>query len=294
MRSVCKCAILLSMAEQNTGKLNWLERNLPEGLVADAAWLSRHGYSTSLRSQYVDASWLEQPARGVYRRPRGTLTWEQVVISLQTLLENPLIVGGRTALELQGYSHYLPRETSEVHLYGPKRPPGWLAKLQLGTRFVYHNDKKLFRNAPTMPRLNRLGPNFPQADETSKSHLNSNVIVQPWGQWGWPLTLSTPERAVFELLDELPKHESFHQVDMLMEGMASLSPRRLQVLLEDCRNVKVKRLFLFFADRHPHAWLKRIDKHAVSLGDGKRMLVKGGKLNKTYQITVPEELNGVP
>ena len=32
---------------------------------------------------------------------------------------------------------------------------------------------------------------------------------------------------------------------------------------------------------------------AVTLGDGKRMLVKGGKLNKTYQITVPEEMDAV-
>ena len=81
---------------------------------------------------------------------------------------------------------------------------------------------------------------------------------------------------------------------MLMEGMANLSPRRMQKLLEDCRNVKVKRLFLFFADRHPHAWLKRLDRSTITLGDGKRMLVRGGKLNKTYQITVPEELDAVP
>src|SRR5450631_706212 len=105
------------MTERNAGKLNWLERNLPEGLVVDAAWLTRHGYSTSLRSQYVTAGWLEQPARGVYRRTRGSLTWQQVVISLQAMLGQPLIVGGRTALELHGFAHYLPRETTEVHLY---------------------------------------------------------------------------------------------------------------------------------------------------------------------------------
>ena len=80
----------------------------------------------------------------------------------------------------------------------------------------------------------------------------------------------------------------------MMEGLATLRPGRLQKLLEDCRSIKVKRLFFFFADRHPHAWLKRLDKRTVGLGDGKRMLVRGGKLNKTYQITVPEEMNAVP
>jgi hypothetical protein len=58
-------------------------------------------------------------------------------------------------------------------------------------------------------------------------------------------------------------------------------------------SVKVKRLFFFFADRHQHAWLERLDRDAIDLGVGKRMLVKGGKLNKPYQITVPEDLDAV-
>jgi glycine/D-amino acid oxidase-like deaminating enzyme len=58
-------------------------------------------------------------------------------------------------------------------------------------------------------------------------------------------------------------------------------------------SVKVKRLFFFFADRHQHAWLERLDRDAIDLGEGKRMLVKGGKLNKPYQITVPENLDAV-
>ena len=108
------------------------------------------------------------------------------------------------------------------------------------------------------------------------------------------MTLSSPERALLELLDELPEHESFDQVDKLVEGLANLSPQRLQKLLAACRSVKVKRLFLFFADRCHHAWAKRIRKENIDLGKGKRMLVKGGKLDPTYQITVPEELVGLP
>src|SRR5271163_3694017 len=99
-----------SMAKHYGGKLNQLEHSLPEGLLVDGAWLTRHGYSRSLQTQYVGAGWLEQPARGVYRRPRGALSWQQAVISLQTIIgTNPLVVGGRTALELQGFAHYLSR-----------------------------------------------------------------------------------------------------------------------------------------------------------------------------------------
>ena len=38
------------------------------------------------------------------------------------------------------------------------------------------------------------------------------------------MILSSPERAILELLDELPKRESFHQADMLMEGLTNLRP----------------------------------------------------------------------
>jgi Transcriptional regulator, AbiEi antitoxin, Type IV TA system/Transcriptional regulator, AbiEi antitoxin N-terminal domain len=266
------------MTEQKPSKLNLLERQLPEGLVVDGAWMAKRGYSTSLRSQYVKAGWLQQPTRRVYRRPQGSLAWQRVVISLQTLLEYPLAVGGRTALELQGFAHYLAQKTTEVHLYGPKPPPRWLNELPLEEQFVYHSSRKLFRHEPV---------------GFGADSLHGSLATQIWGQGDWSLTLSTPERAILELLDELPFSESFHQADMLMEGMATLSPRRLQNLLVACHNVKVKRLFFFFADRHQHAWLKRLDKEMVVLGNGKRMLVRGWRLDKTYQITVPQDLNAV-
>ena len=63
------------MTEQIGNKLNRLEQGLPEGLLVDAPWLERQGYYSSLRSQYVSAGWLQQPARGVFRRPRGNVSW---------------------------------------------------------------------------------------------------------------------------------------------------------------------------------------------------------------------------
>jgi hypothetical protein len=118
-------------------------------------------------------------------------------------------------------------------------------------------------------------------------------VAPNWGQWDWPLTLSTPERAIFELLDELPNHETFEQVDALFGGLTNLRPDRLQKLLKDCASVKVKRLFFYFADRHTHPWLKRLKKEDVDFGSGKRLLAKSGVLDPTYQIIVPGNLNGV-
>lgn len=280
------------MSEQSEGKIKQLERLLPEGLLVDSAWLSAHDYYTSLRTKYVASGWLEQPARRVYRRPRGQLSWQQVVISLQTLLDHRLVVGGRTALELQGYAHYVSQGSSEVYLHGPTKPPNWLAALPLKEQFVYRNSKPLFGSG-----LDEVDfpPLVPSAGKQGDRPLHeAGLRSLAWGQWDWPLTVSAPERAILELLDELPDHESFHQVDALMEGLSDLAPRRLQKLLVRCRSVKVKRLFFFFADRHRHAWLKHIERAAIDLGSGKRMLVKEGRYDPAYQITVPKELDEAP
>lgn len=254
----------------------------------DAAWLRRHGYTTNLLSKYVASGWLEQLVRRVYIRPRGPLAWQQIVISLQTLLRQDLIVAGRTALELQGYAHYLQQKQTMVMLSGPRKPPTWLKDVPAGVRFLYRNDARLFENQHASA-----APHCLDAKSLGDTKRPDSLVGQPWGQWNWPLLMSGPERALLELLNELPDNESFHQADMLMEGLSTLSPTRLQQLLRDCKNVKTKRLFFFFADRHQHAWLKRLDRKAIDLGTGKRMLVKGGRFDAKHMITVPESLDGL-
>lgn len=271
---------------QTRGKLNRLEKILPEGLLIDATRLEREGYSRALRSQYVAAGWLEQPTRGVFRRPRGSVSWEQVVISLQTLLETPVSIGGRTALELQGYAHYLPHVQNAIHLHSECKLPVWLHKLQLKQRFVTHNRLRLFPAADQYQQRLSLDTGPSEEEITLKQGLR---LIR-WGQWNWPLVISSPERAYLELLDELPHNETFHLADVIMEGLLNLSPRRMQTLLEIVQSVKVKRLFFFFAQRHAHSWLDWIDQSKIDLGQGKRVLIKGGKLDRKFLITVPEEL----
>ncbi|MEE8060082.1 MAG: type IV toxin-antitoxin system AbiEi family antitoxin domain-containing protein [Pseudomonadales bacterium] len=275
------------MSVQNRNKLNQLSHILPEGLLVDASWLEKKGYYRSLRSQYVASGWLERPVRGVFRRPRGVIRWEQVVISLQTLLGFPVSLGGRTALELQGYAHYLSQSQKSIHLYSDKKLPSWVFKLDLKEEFVYHSRLRLFPEIEiSSDTLSIVGSQYIEEGV----QLDGGLRIHRWGQWDWPLLMSSPERAILELMDELPNKETFHMADVMMEGLVNLSPRRLQVLLESTSNIKVKRLFFFFADRHNNRWFKKIKRDKINLGKGKRMLVKGGKLDPTYQITVPEKL----
>jgi hypothetical protein len=178
----------------------------------------------------------------------------------------------------------------QVHLYGPKAPPGWISKLPLNVRFVFHNSSKLFSPEAGISLKGDLSRQNTQAE---KQAANNGFVIQSWGQWRWPLTVSSPERAVLELLDQLPDHESFEQVDKLVEGLSTISPKRMLKMLQACRSVKAKRLFFFFADRHQHAWKSQISKDEVDLGSGKRMLFKGGVLDRTYQITVPKDMDAL-
>jgi hypothetical protein len=279
------------MSSQSKGKLNWLQRNLPEGLVVDAGWLERHGVSRQLRRKYVMNGWLLSPARGAYSRPtpaeKGeTLPWQQLVLSLNALLNQPVAVGGRTALELQGFSHYVaPGGSREAHLYVNQHPPGWVSHVPVDAKLVFHSASRLFKGGDIPPYDAKTGVTVP-------APVNASLTQQPWGHWSLSLTMSTPERAILELLDEVPKRETFHQADVLMEGLRNLSPRRLHMLLINCQSIKAKRLFLWFAERHNHAWLQKLDRSGIDLGKGKRMLVRGGKLDTKYNITVPETLDG--
>jgi hypothetical protein len=281
------------MSEEIHGKLNQLQRQLPEGLIVDSSWLKQRRYSAQLAQKYVTSGWLERIAHGVYRRPAGRLLWQHVIISLQTLMAKPLLVGGQTALSLHGFSDYLEREDRHIHLYGPHPAPAWLNKLPLTVAFHYHNSETLFANDPIHFGLTSRTWNIRDggAIEIDPQYAPS-LSVMPWGQWEWPLTLSTPERAVFEMLDGLPHEASFEQADKFFESLTTLRPRRLQTLLADCKSIKVKRLFFFFADRHQHPWRKHLDKDVIDLGRGKRSLVPSGRLDPTYLITVPEEFHG--
>lgn len=72
-----------------------------------------------------------------------------------------------------------------------------------------------------------------------------------------------------EAMDELPDHESFHNLDMLFESLTTLRPKLLSALLQSCKKIKIKRLFFVFADRH--------DPAEFNLGSGDRALVKGAR-----------------
>jgi hypothetical protein len=59
--------------------------------------------------------------------------------------------------------------------------------------------------------------------------------------------------------------------------------------LKSCTNVKVKRLFLWLAQRQGHAWFNGLTPLDYNLGAGKRVVAVEGRLDNTWLITVPKD-----
>lgn len=281
------------MSTQRGQKLNTLQHLLPEGLVVTASWLNDKSYSSALRSKYVSSGWLTQPVRGIYKRPGADTKWQHVVISLQSLMGQPIAVGGLSALELQGYGHYVRMGSEQrVYLYAEARLAKWVNEFSPLMRFEQRNAKKLFKEPFIEQAVGKLPElNATVSDTVGSTQLEGGLTQFRWGDREWPMLISSPERAILEFLDEIPNRQTFEHAADLFTGLANLRPRRLQTLLEQCDSVKVKRLFLWFAEQHQHAWLKHLDMSGIDIGSGKRVIATAGRLDPKYQITVPEALN---
>ncbi len=244
----------------------------------DSTWLAANGVSRKLAHHYAERGWLESVAYGVYRLPlpRGaaatpTADWVVPLLSAQWLGYD-VHIGGPTALTLHGFTHYLTFGVQAVAYLYSDQPPNWLKRLDLSSELRLRSTK-LFA-APEMGL------------ETARPSDQGSGLTA----WEQPVTLSTPERAILESLDELPRKEGFGTVDAVFESLANLRPRLLTSLLADCRSVKVKRLLFVYADKHAHAWRKHLNPESFDLGSGDRALTKGGRLHPQYRITIPDHL----
>ena len=240
-----------------------LDRLPPEGQLVNRAWLQARGVDRPLVDSWLRSGKLVAVSHGVYRRPGPPLKWEQVVYSLNEIGVR-VHVGGRSALELQGLAHYLPLQgVTRVSLYTTSRVPAWVQAFSAEYRFTVHR-RRLFKTLPSVA-----------------------VVPKPFGAWDWPVPYATVELALLELLADVRQAADFDFADKFFEATTMLRPALVRELLLACSHVLAKRLFLWFAARHRHAWFSKLDTKKVDLGRGKRLVVKGGALDARYQITVP-------
>lgn len=248
---------------QNRTKLNLLLQKWPKGSVFTSHWLEQHGISRQLKRRYEEYSWIKSIGPGAVIRSGDTIDWYGGLYALQQQLNKSVYVGGKTALEMQGLGHFVRFKETDVYLYGPykkKDLPRWFLNYNWGPSIHYINS----------------------------AFLPVKLAIEEEKRGDFTLMISSPERAIFEVLKLIPDGQSFEEASLLMENLSRMRPYLIQELLEACSSIKVKRLFLFFAEHLGHAWLAELHLDKVNLGKGKRVIIKNGHWDSKYQITVPK------
>lgn len=247
-------------------KINRLLAGWAPGSVATQAWLHSHGVGPSLIQKYQRSGWVERVGHGAWKRCGDDLDWQGGVFALQQDASARIWPGGATALSLLGYSHYLAFGKQAVDLFGTPGAvlAGW------------------FRKYPWDVDVNF----YPGGLFAEMEDMGLQVFQVPYSRF--ELKIATPERAVLELIHQTADEMLFSHVADVFTGLGSLSPRRLQKLLDACNSIRVKRVFLLLARNARHVWYERIDLSSIDLGKGKRQIIRGGRLDKEFLITVPE------
>jgi Transcriptional regulator, AbiEi antitoxin, Type IV TA system/Transcriptional regulator, AbiEi antitoxin N-terminal domain len=259
------------MSSQKDRKLNHLLRHWLRGTVGTQHWLDSMGIYRQLADRYCQGQWLKRIGSGAYTLMDDTPHWQGAVYALEKQLGYRIYIGANTALVLQGYAHYVQLESDTVWLYKlpseNRKPPKWFQDNFMNQQRIYFLNQDLFSPEPLIGLTSR----NPEVDFSD-------------------LTIASPERAIIECMDLLPKYFAFEDLQFLMQSMTTLRPKLIQSLLENCQSVKAKRLFLLFAERERHAWFNKLDLSAISLGQGKRVVGRGGYYYPKYLISIPIKL----
>ncbi len=246
-------------------KINKLMKEWPKGSIKLTSSLEKKGYHKDLLKKYVRNDWLESLGYGSYKLAGDDVGWQGAINVLQEAKKSKLHPGGKTALILKGFAHYLGKSLYRIEIFGSTDDvvPKW----------IHDNDWKVVLRYVQTKIFNY------KVQEAFIKVSVQNVDVK----------ISAPELAAMEMLYLVPKEQSFDEAMKIMEGLTTLRVNLVQKLLEECSSIKVKRLFLFMSESLRLPWFPELDLKNLNLGTGKRSIVKEGVLDKKYHITVPQE-----
>lgn len=220
-----------SVATTKRTKLNAFYSGTAPGAPLTSEDLAALGISADLAVHYVRAGWLVRLARGVFSRANDMLALHPSLVLLQRRIEG-LHVGGKSALDWYGVRQYLSQQTL-LHLYGwdAGRLPDWFTE-----RFPaeYHR-KRLFDEQP-----------------------GAQLHVAPFEQRSGAPMVSSPERALLEVLSDVGVRQPLQEARELAESSYSLRADVLRELLKRCTSVKTVRLCLHFGRELSLPWATKL------------------------------------
>lgn len=252
------------MSVLKEGKLNQLLGQWSNGLVLTSSWLTQHGYYPQLIKKYCDNNWLKKLGKGAYIKLGDQLNWAGAIHALQVELKLPIHLGGLSAIEFHGLAQNIVFEKEQIQFQlfnttkGQYPLPRWFKETFAQCRYVqrYLFDKEIGLD--------------------QKIVNNIKLIV------------SSPERAILELLALVPQKFDYAHISNLVENLQLIRPKILQELLQHCLSIKTKRLFVYLADKHQLPCFSHLNINELDLGKGKRVIGRGGFYVSKYQLSVPD------
>jgi hypothetical protein len=224
---------------------------LPEvkrGQPLGTRWMSERGLTSKHAARLAKEGWLEHLGRGAYSLPGDALERDASLAWLIPTVPG-LHVAGKTALSWRGVRHNLTHREL-LMLWGdkPARLPAWFT-----SRFPVHY----------------------QATHLFDARMPQELGIAPLPAGRSDLPVSTPERAILELLSDVGKGQTLEESKHLIEGARSLRISVLEELFSYLTRIKVVRLAHALADDLNLPWKFIAQQHSERLGGGKRWVSVG-------------------
>ena len=247
------------MSKQISFKLKQILKEIPNNAIFTSKWLQQKNISTSLITKYKKSKWIKSIGTGAYTKLNDKYDIDGAMYALQTQLNLSIHIGGLSALS---YKHNLSQNivfNSKTNLYGIKKEnlPKWF-------KIAFKEKYNIF--------LTDFIPKTLGIEEFDNNSFKTKV--------------SSMERAILEILYLVPNVITTQTAYQAMELLSSLRPVLLQELLEKTKSIKVKRLFLYMAEKINFPWFEKLNVKKINLGNGIRKIVAGGKFDKKYKIVI--------
>ena len=245
-----------------TSKINQLLAEATPGGLLFAGWLRLEGYSSQLLKKYRDSGWLESLTRGVMYRKNDRLSAVAAVFCYNNQTNECARIAAHSALEYYGFNHYVPMGKPKLMVgFRSSDVDEWVKSDRYDMSIVpFHTS--IFKEPNT------------------QSLVVQNLIM----------TVSTPEQAFLECLHLVPTHYNYMDLYYIMEQLTSLNPEKVERALKNTSSQRVKRMFLYMAEKAGHYWFDMLEQDQFGLSKSKLQLVENGVYISKYRITIPKEL----
>ena len=249
------------MNTETSASLKKLLLTTPDNGIVCAPFLVKNGFSHDQLKQYVRNGYLDSIGRGAYCKHGHNPPLAAALNAAVTQLESPLHLGGWSALAYHGLLHFLPLSDHLTTLYtcANTRLPAWMTHA--------------FKEQYICKRTN---------------FLPENIAIQDEVLDGFSAPISTPERAILEYLHSVPDEHPLSEAYQILEMMLNARPKTLQVLLENCTSIKVKRMFFLLAEDLKPSWYEDLLPNRINFGSGNRVIDEGGHFHSKWLLTVKD------